>query len=166
MNLPQTMRSATNVVLFLFFLSLSNISFSQYDVKAYELLKADPAAFRTFLKENPGQPVNLKKADLRGMDLSQMDLTGADLSYCQLEGANFKESILVNVSFIGANIKMANFSRANLTNADFNKTNATGAIFLDAILKNTITVYLMIQDGHQLNPAYITDEGIVAPISK
>jgi uncharacterized protein YjbI with pentapeptide repeats len=166
MNLFPIARSAVNAVLFLFFLSVSNISLSQYDVKAYELLKADPAAFRTFLKENSGQPVNLKKADLRGMDLSQMDLTGADLSYCQLEGANFKESILVNVSFIGANIKMANFSRANLTNADFNKANATGALFQDALLKNTITVYLMIQYGHQLNPAFITEEGTVAPISK
>lgn len=166
MNLFSIARSVIFVASFFVFLSFSNTTFAQYDVKAYELLKSDPAAFRAFLKENVGQPVNLKKADLRGLDLSQMDLTGADLSYCQLEGANFKESNLMNASFIGANIKSADFSRANLTNTDFNKANATGALFQDAILKNTIIVYLMIQDGHQLNPAYITEEGIVAPISK
>jgi uncharacterized protein YjbI with pentapeptide repeats len=153
------------LVVFLFLFTFNSLN-AQYDVATYELIKNNPEAFRSKLKANPTFQINLRGADLRGLDLSQMSLIGADFSYCQLEGVSFKESDLTNASFIGAKIMKADFSRANLTSADLNKTNATGAVFKESMLKNTITQYLMIQDGYQLNPAYITTEGLVAPIIK
>lgn len=148
------------------FLFSAQIVSAQYDNQSYELLKSNPEAFRTKLLENPDFVLNFKGADLRGMDLSRMRLIGADLSYSQLEGVSLKESDLTNVSLIGAKIMKTDFSRANLSYTNFNKSNATGAIFKDAIFKNTVTEYLLIQVGHQLNPAYITSEGIVSPITK
>lgn len=152
-------------MLMLFFV-LSHVSYSQYDVAAYNLLISNPDAFRAQLLANPGTPVNLKKANLNGVDLSRMELSGADLSYCQLEGANLKESNLTNAILIGSNIKNADFSRTNLTHTDFSRTNATGANFKDAFLKETLLEYLLIQEVHQLNPAKINPNGEVVPKTK
>jgi len=135
-------------------------------IDAYALLTTNPEGFRTFLLSNPGYVVNLKGANLSGLDMSNMRLKDADLSYTKLMGTNLKESDLTGANFMGANLTNTDFSRCDVSYANFDKTNATGAKFVDSKFKNTITDYLMIQDGYQLNPAYIDVDGIVKPRSK
>ena len=132
----------------------------------YEMLTLSPEHFRLFLETHPEHVVNLKGKDLTGMDLSRMNLINADLSYANLTNVNFKESDLTHANFMGSKLINADLSRCNLSYADFDKTNATGAKFTEAVMKNTVTTYLMIQDGHQLNPAVINAQGVVEPATK
>jgi uncharacterized protein YjbI with pentapeptide repeats len=132
----------------------------------YEMLTLSPEHFRLYLETHPDHVVNLKGKDLTGMDLSRLNLRNADLSYANLSNVNFKESDLTDANFMGSKLINTDLSRCNLSYADFDKTNATGAKFTDAVMKNTVTTYLMIQDGHQLNPAVINEQGIVEHATK
>ena len=150
------------------FVAISFTSSAQFDgtMTDFEMLSTNPEMFREFLETHPEHVVNLKGKDLSGKDLSKMNLRNADLSYTNLMDANLKESDLSNANFMGSKLINTNLSRCNLSYADFDKTNATGAIFTDSLMKNTVTTYLMIQDGHQLNPAVINSDGFVEPASK
>lgn len=89
-------------------------------------------------------PVNLRKADLRGMDLrganflmadlfesdlSNADLYGADLSTAGLFGTNMSGAKLVGASFNGAGIFRVNFSNADLRGTKFHYANVEEANF-------------------------------------
>lgn len=137
-----------------------------YDPGVYQQLVDNPAAFRQMMLENPGLTVNLKGADLSGLDLSGIRFVGSDLSYADLSNTNLKEADLTQVNLIGAKLTNTNFHRANLSYANLNKTNATGAQFKEATMKNTVVDYLLIQEGNALKPAYIDANGSVAPIAK
>ena len=132
----------------------------------YTFITMNPDGFRQFLLANPEFVVNLKGADLSGVDMSNMRLRNADLSYAKLQNANLKEADLTGTNFMGSNISGADFSRCNLAYANFDKTNATGARFIDATFKNTVMDYLLIQNGYQLDPAFVDVDGIVKPLNK
>lgn len=147
--------------------AFTSVSVAQSEVMSdFEMLSSNPDHFRKFLETHPEYVVNLKGKDLTGMDLSKMNLRNADLSYANLTNVNFKESDLTSANFMGSKLINTDLSRCNLSYADFDKTNATGAKFTDSVMKNTITTYLMIQDGHQLNHAVINAQGIVEPAVK
>lgn len=111
-----------------------------------------------------GWGVNLRNANLEGVELQAADLRGADLqnsnlSYTKLNGAilrsanlnnaNFFHADLRNVDFdsadlVGAWVKDANMKEANLINAD-----TTDCNLRRAILENT-----MMPDGNNYHPAW------------
>ncbi len=167
MNLLLLNISRATLLVVIFSFAISPYLFAQdATMTDYEMLTLSPEHFRLFLEANPEHVVNLKGNDLTGMDLSRLNLRNADLSYSNLTNVNFKESDLTHANFMGSKLINADLSRCNLSYADFDKTNATGAKFTDSMMKNTVTTYLMIQDGHQLNPAIITPDGFVEPASK
>lgn len=164
---PRNPSHYLSFALFICLLFGARPAMAQYDgIDAYALLTTNPTAFRAYLVANPDYVVNLKGANLSGLDLSNMRLKNADLSYTKLMGANLKESDLTGANFMGANLTNTDFSRSDVSYANFDKSNATGANFVESKFKNTITDYLLIQDGYQLNPAYIDIDGIVKPRSK
>lgn len=71
--------------------------------------------------------INLKKANLQGVDLVRANLEKANLSGANLSSANLR----------GAILKSANFTKANLRHANLNNTNLALASFEDANLENT-----------------------------
>ena len=102
----------------LFFLLLgAHPVMSQDDgIDAYALLSSNPEGFRAYLTANPGYVVNLKGANLSGLDMSNMRLKDADLSYTKLIGTNLKESDLTGANLMGANLTNTDFSRRGKRN--------------------------------------------------
>ena len=92
----------------------------------------------------PGRRLNLRKADLRGVDrrdvnfreaiLIEADLCEVLLDDTNLQGANlaladFRCTILQNANLRGARLALADFRGADLTSADLRKANLDGANF-------------------------------------
>ncbi|GFE70533.1 pentapeptide repeat-containing protein [Chroococcus sp. FPU101] len=86
-----------------------------------ELQKSYDSGERQFSK------IELRRADLRGLNLSYADLTGADLS-----NANLRE-----IDLRGANLSEANLNEADLTGANLQKANLQGAYLIKAYLIKT-----------------------------
>ncbi|PSF35400.1 pentapeptide repeat-containing protein [Aphanothece hegewaldii CCALA 016] len=86
-----------------------------------ELQKSYDSGERKFHK------IELRRADLRGLNLSYADLSGADLSY-----ANLRE-----VDLTGANLSEANLNEADLTGANLQQANLEGAYLIKAYLIKT-----------------------------
>ena len=97
------------------------------------------------------QKIQLRRADLRGLDLSRADLRGADLSYSNLRdvnlsGANLSEVYLDEADLSGANLQGTNLQNAslikaylmktNLENANLSQASLTGAYLTKAIVIN------------------------------
>lgn len=162
--LPGRYLSLLFLSLFLTSSSLVSAQVEQDDV--YTFLTMNPEGFRQFLLANPNYVVNLKGADLSGLDMSNMRLRNADLSYANLQNTNLKEADLTGTNFMGSNLTNADFSRCNLAYANFDKTNATGAKFIESTFKNTVMDYLLIQNGYQLDPAFVDVDGLVKPLNK
>jgi uncharacterized protein YjbI with pentapeptide repeats len=93
--------------------------------------------------------VNLMGADLRGADLSQANLTeatlrevdlkkatlrGADLSQANLNGATLRWADLREANLTEATLRWADLSQADLTEADLTKANLTEANLTEANL--------------------------------
>ena len=85
------------------------------------------------------QKIQLRRADLRGLDLSHADLRGADLSYSNLRdvnlsGANLSEVYLDEADLSGANLQGTNLQNASLIKAYLMKTNLENANLSQAYL--------------------------------
>ncbi len=95
---------------------------------AAELLEKYAAGERTFTGAELGA-VDLRAANLRGVDLSYADLSaanlsqtnlrGADLSYANLSEANLQSSDLRGASLIGTDLRAALLETADLKEADY-----------------------------------------------
>jgi uncharacterized protein YjbI with pentapeptide repeats len=96
--------------------------------------------------------INLSQADLRGADLSkanlrevnfsganlaEVQLNEADLSSANLEGANLTEASLIKVYLIKANLRSANLREAYLTGAYLTKSILINADLKGAYLNGT-----------------------------
>ena len=99
---------------------------------------SDPRLGDTNLSWEAVHPLNLGKADLRGMDLrganfsmanlfesdlSSADLYGADFSTAGLFGTNLSGAMLIGAKFNGAGIFRVDFSNADLRGAKFDYAN-------------------------------------------
>jgi uncharacterized protein YjbI with pentapeptide repeats len=73
---------------------------------------------------------NLREVNLSGANLAEAQLNEADLSSANLEGANLSETSLIKAYLIKANLRSANLRDAYLTGAYLTKS-----IFTDADLK-------------------------------
>lgn len=91
--------------------------------------------------------LNLRKADLAGIDLSGSRLMQADFTEANLKGANLSGCELTRASFHFANLESANLDKARLSFSDFRRCNLENASmkgafaaksnFERAFLKNT-----------------------------
>ena len=84
-------------------------------------------AIGEWLKANPSETLDLRKASLRRIDLVHASLPKADFSGASLEWADFRWADLMGVDF----------SEANLSRADFHKADMQGAILKGSILHHT-----------------------------
>jgi uncharacterized protein YjbI with pentapeptide repeats len=83
------------------------------------------AAWNGWRAEN-GEPPDLSRAGLRGLDLSGFDLSQADLRQADLRGTNLSRANLSGAHLDGANLFKAVLDGANLTGTFLN-----GAQFLN-----------------------------------
>lgn len=127
-----------------------------------ELQKNYEAGERNFSK------IELRRADLRGLNLSHADLSGADLSYANLRevdfrGANLSEAYLNEADLTGANLQNANLQGAYLIKAYLIKTNLKESNLTKAYLTGA---YLTKSDcsSSNLSGAYLNNSKITGTI--
>jgi uncharacterized protein YjbI with pentapeptide repeats len=65
-------------------------------------------------EENPGIPLDLSGADLRGRPLHNVDFSGANLRGTDLRGTDLRHTFLLGADIHGANLLEAHLSGANL----------------------------------------------------
>lgn len=80
--------------------------------------------------------IRLRKADLRDANLFRTNLSCADLSEADLSGANLSDADLMCTNLSGANLTGADFSNANLIETDFSWADLCDCNMDSAILKN------------------------------
>ena len=78
---------------------------------------------------------NLRYADLRGANLSGVNLSGANLRYADLSGANLSGANLRYADLSGANLRRANLRSVNLSGANLRSANLSDADLSDADLR-------------------------------
>ncbi len=108
-----------------------------------EAALADPADLQKVLNDHqrwieslaaPGQPLQGRRAFLRGQDLTGADLSGRDLRGADFSGANLTGACLVNcrltlANLTGAILRGANLKGAELRRADLRGADLEGALF-------------------------------------
>ncbi|WP_197994516.1 pentapeptide repeat-containing protein [Gimesia maris] len=80
--------------------------------------------------------IRLRKADLRDANLFRTNLSCADLSEADLSGANLCDADLMCTNLSGAKLTGADFSNANLIETDFSWADLSDGNLENAILKN------------------------------
>jgi len=85
--------------------------------------------------------LNLRDANLTGVNLYDANLTDADLHWANLKdanltGANLESANLESANLTGANLESANLESAKLTHANLTDANLSGAKLVWANLKN------------------------------
>lgn len=120
------------------------------------------------LGERQFSKIELRRADLRGLNLSYADLRGADLSSANLReidlrGANLSEANLNEADLTGANLQNANLQGAYLIKAYLIKTNLKESNLTKAYLTGA---YLTKSDVSQANlsGAYLNNSKITGTI--
>jgi len=91
--------------------------------KQLEIIKQGVEIWNKWRENN--SKIDLKGADLKGVNLAGADLTEAELSGADLTGADLSDTILKNCSLRYANFKNTNLNRADLCSSDLYKTNLT-----------------------------------------
>ena len=81
--------------------------------------------------------LDLRKANLGGLNLSRFDLSYTDLGGANLRWANLSGANLSGADLSEANLSGANLSGANLSGADLSEANLSGANLSRALFKNT-----------------------------
>lgn len=100
--------------------------------KHLDILKKGAEIWNRWRGDNPGEDIDLNKANLfratlRGADLRDCDLSGASLTEIDLSGANLEGADLSDTNLFGANLKGANLSRVNLSHTNLMKADLSGA---------------------------------------
>ncbi len=100
--------------------------------EAIELLTTDVAAWNEYRERHSGWLLDLRMANLSGLDIGDAqlrggDFRGADLSRADLRGAGLSGANLIGTNLSGANISWAGLHRADLSGADLSGANLTGA---------------------------------------
>lgn len=120
------------------------------------------------LGERQFSKIELRRADLRGLNLSYADLRGADLSSANLReinlrGADLSEANLNEADLTGANLQNANLQGAYLIKAYLIKTNLKESNLTKAYLTGA---YLTKSDVSQANlsGAYLNNSKITGTI--
>ncbi|MCA9006193.1 MAG: pentapeptide repeat-containing protein [Planctomycetaceae bacterium] len=80
--------------------------------------------------------IRLKKANLRDANLFRTNLSCADLSEADLSGANLSDADLMCTNLSGANLTGVDFSNANLIETDFSWADLSDCNLDSAILKS------------------------------
>ena len=71
--------------------------------------------------------LNLRRANLIGVDLRRANLIGVDLSNANVSEANLRRANLSRANLSNANLSMADLSNANLSRADLSNANLSNA---------------------------------------
>ncbi|WP_187329292.1 pentapeptide repeat-containing protein [Halomicronema hongdechloris] len=82
--------------------------------------------------------LNLRGANLSGIDLSYANLNGADLSGTNLSDANLSDANLHGAKLCSTDLRSANLQTIDLSYADLNGANLNGADLSTAILEGAI----------------------------
>jgi hypothetical protein len=93
--------------------------------------------------------------DLRGAELGGLDLVSAPLFGAELVGANLSETDLKRSNLRGADLSEANLIRANFSGADLSRTKLVGARL------NAATLYQTDLSGADLSQASLTQTDII-----
>jgi len=114
------------------------------ETEQLSILRRGGDAWNAWRKQNPNADIDLRAADLQGLDLVQANLSFVDLSSAQLNGANLTQADLGKTRLGSANLSGANLTRANLKyaqldsaaifRADLTAASATSASFRGALL--------------------------------
>ena len=91
-----------------------------------ELNKVLKSRKKWFEKNGP-ENIDLRCANLKGVDLSSADLSYADLTCANLKGANLTDVNLTDANLRLANLRGADLRGANLKDANLSHTDFTGA---------------------------------------
>jgi hypothetical protein len=102
-------------------------------------------AWNNWRREHSGVSIDLRAADLQGVDLVQANLANVDLSEAQLSGANLTQadlakSLLVSTNLSGANLTRAILNEAQLTSSAIFRADLTAASLVRANLQNAMVV--------------------------
>lgn len=79
--------------------------------------------------------VEFEDLDLKGAEMKGLDLAGLDFEDSDLSGADLERAKLVGVDFEGANLQDADLKEADLRRADFQQTKISGALLTAADLR-------------------------------
>ncbi|MFA7244928.1 MAG: pentapeptide repeat-containing protein [Candidatus Magasanikbacteria bacterium] len=112
--------------------------------------------------------LNLRNADLPGIDLSKFELNGALFSGANLEGAIFTNCLLKKTEFASAQLENASFRGSILEESDFANANLRGANFSGADLKdvkNLDGAYTPVRVGIQRETEYFNSNLVGANFS-
>ncbi len=109
-----------------------------------DILKQGVTVWNKWREENPSIGVDLREANLTGVNLTEADLKwvklqGSDLCKANLHdanltGARLTSANLAGVSLTGAILHMANLSKADLQSASLFRASLNGAILFEANL--------------------------------
>lgn len=97
------------------------------DGEIIRLLKTNVNKFNSIRQANPQWAVDLKEADLGGVNLAKVNLEGAYLREANLVGANLRQANLVGAKLRGANLDKVNLEGANLESANLEEATLQGA---------------------------------------
>ena len=109
-----------------------------------KILQQGVAAWNKWRKANPGERIDLKDADLRGMNLGWVNFNGANLhtanlneaylGWADLNGVMLDRADLGRADLHGAAVKNASFCWTYLGNVDLSGSNLSESSFFDANL--------------------------------
>lgn len=107
------------------------------------LLQQGVSQWNEWRRQHLHYPIDLVRADLRGMrlrwiDLRDADLRGADLTQANLQGADLRWANLAQANLTQADLQGATLSFANLQAANLEQTNFRAADLRAAQLQATI----------------------------
>ena len=97
------------------------------DVAQLKKLRAGVTVWNDWRVEHPFTRINLRGADLTGMNLASINLEEADLSDAKLADANLEQARLVNADFSAANLEGTRLTGTDLTHACFRRANLDSA---------------------------------------
>ena len=108
------------------------------DEAQIDLLRRDVTKWNQWRKEHPGVAIDLRGAELSGVNLSGANLIKADLSEAELSEANLRGANLIKADLSSAKLIGADLINVILIGADLSSAKLTGADLIGANLINAI----------------------------